>query len=174
MEFKSNYPHISLNMQGQAEITFIAPKSALADLEELKDKELLIKVEKYSKRRSLSQNAYMWVLLGEIAIKLNLSKDEVYKNYIKDYGLFEVVPIKNEAVDMFIRTWKGRGLGWVSEVLKPSKFDNYTNVIAYYGTSVYNSTDMKRIIEAIIEDCKELNISTMSLSDIMLLKNEND
>lgn len=174
MEFKTNYPHISLNLEGKAEITFIAPKSALADLETLKDKELLVKVETYSKKRSLSQNAYMWVLLGELAIKLNLSKEEVYKNYIKDYGLYEVVPIKNEAVEMFIKSWKSRGLGWISEILQPSKITNYTNVIAYYGTSIYQSKDMRRIIEAIIEDCKEFNISTMTLSDIMLLKNEND
>lgn len=174
MEFKSNYPHISLNLEGNAEITFVASKSVLADLETFKDKELLISVKTFSKRRSLSQNAYMWFLLGELAIKLHLPKEEVYKNYIKDYGLFEIIPIKDQAVEMFVKTWKSRGLGWVSEALKPSKIAEYTNVIVYYGTSIYQSKDMRRIIEAIIKDCKEFNISTMSLSDIMLLKNEND
>lgn len=175
MEFRAEpSPRISLTLDGRAEITFTTSKSAVYGLEELKDKELLVKVNSYSKRRSLSQNAYMWVLIGELANALKLSKDEVYRNYIKDYGIFEVIPIKKEAEDMFIKTWKSHGLGWVCEVLKESKLTGYDNLIAYYGSSVYTSEQMKNLLEAIIEDCKEQGINTMSISDIMLLRNEND
>ena len=175
MEFKSEAnPRISLTLDGRAEITFTTTRGAVYSVEELKDKELLVKVTSYSKRRSLSQNAYMWVLIGEIAAKLKTSKDDVYKNYIRDYGVFEVLPIKAEAVERFISIWAGRGLGWVCEVLRESKISGYINVIAYYGSSSYTSAELTRVIEAIIDDCKELGINTMSLADIMLLRNDND
>lgn len=175
MEFKAEpNPRVSLTLDGKAEITFITSKSAVFSLEELKDKDLLVKVTSYSKRRSLSQNAYMWVLIGELASKLKLSKDDVYRSYIRDYGNYEVLPIKNSAVGTFIRIWKTHGLGWVAEILKESKLAGYTNVIAYYGSSTYTSQDMSRLIEPIVRDCQEQGINTMSMSDIMLLRNEND
>ena len=88
MEFKAEAdPRVAIALDGTAEITFRAPRSALQGLEALKGKELIVKVASYSKRRSLSQNAYMWVLIGELSSKLGIPKEEVYRNYIKDYGL---------------------------------------------------------------------------------------
>lgn len=49
-------------------------------------------------------------------------------------------------------------MGWFCEIT-PSKIPNCTNVIAYYGSSVYDTDRMSRLINAAIEDCKELNIS---------------
>lgn len=175
MEIKAEAnPRISLTLDGRAEITFTTQRGAVYALEELKDKELLVKVSTYSKRRSLSQNAYMWVLIGELAAALKTGKDDVYKAYIRDYGVYEVLPIKAEAVDRFKSVWMARGVGWVCEELRESKIAGYKNIIAYYGSSSYNSAEMSRLIDAIIEDCKAQGINTMSLADIMLLRNEND
>ena len=175
MEFKAEAdPRVAIALDGTAEITFRAPRSALQGLEALKGKELIVKVASYSKRRSLSQNAYMWVLIGELSSKLGIPKEEVYRNYIKDYGLYEVLPIKKEAVPMFVANWNSHGLGWVCEPLKESKLSGYTNVIAYYGSSSYGSDTMRNLIEAILDDCKEQGIETIPLKDIMLLRNEND
>jgi len=175
MEFKSEAnPRILMTLDGRAEITFTTTRGAVYALEQLKEKELLVKVTTYSKRRSLSQNAYMWVMLGELAAALKLSKDEVYKSYIKDYGVYEVFPIKAEAVERFQKAWASRGLGWVCDILRDSKIEGYVNLIAYYGSSSYTSDEMSCLIDAIIEDCKAQGINTMSLADVMLLRNEND
>lgn len=175
MEFKANAnPVIRFTLDGKVEITFTTYKSALGSLETLKDKELNVKVTSFSKKRSLSQNAYMWVLLDELAKKLHLSKEEVYKNYIRDYGVFEILPIKNEAVERFIKNWSKNGIGWFVEDIGESKLQGYTKLMAYYGSSTYNSSDMSRVINAVVDECHEQGIDTMSLKDIMLLKNEND
>ena len=175
MEFKANEnPVIRFTLDGKVEITFTTYKSALNGLESLKDKELSVKVTSYSKKRSLSQNAYMWVLLDELAKKLHLSKEELYKKYIKDYGVFEILPIRNEAAERFKRNWSINGLGWFVEDIGESKLSGFTKLIAYYGSSTYNSNEMSRLVDAIVQDCQEQGISTMTLSDIMLLKNEND
>lgn len=175
MEFKADAnPQIRLTLDGKVEITFTTYKSALGGFENLKDKELNVKVTKFATKRSLSQNAYMWALLNQLGEKLGLSKDEVYKNYIKDYGVFEILPIKNEAVERFIRNWSKNGLGWFVVDIGDSKLQGYTKLMAFYGSSTYNSTEMSRVINAIIDGCQEQGINTMSLKDIMLLQNEND
>ena len=175
MEFKSDpNPRVAFTLDGKVEITFTTYKSALGGFESLKDKDLSVKVTSFSKKRSLSQNAYMWVLLNELAIKLNCSKEFIYRSYIKDYGVFEIIPIKNEAVERFKRNWSTNGIGWFVEDLGESKLNGFTKLIVYYGSSTYNSSELSRVINAIVEDCKEQGIDTMTLSEIMLLKNEND
>lgn len=175
MEFKAeSNPMIRYTIDGKLEITFTTYKSAIKGLEDFKDKELNIKVTKFSTKRSLSQNAYMWTLLNQLGEKLHLSKDEVYKKYIKDYGVFEILPIRNDAADRFKRNWSKNGLGWFVEDLGESKLSGFTKLIAYYGSSTYNSKEMSRVVDAIVNDCQEQGIDTMTLGDIMLLKNEND
>ena len=176
MEFKAeSNPRISLTLDGRAEITFTTKRGAVYAIEDLKNKELLVKVMPYSPKRSLSQNAYMWVLIGELSAKLHIGKDDIYKAYIRDYGSYEVLPIKADAVDRFIEVWSDRGLGWVCDKLdRPSKLNGYVNVMAFYGSSSYGSAEMSRLIDAVIEDCKEQGINTLELSEVMKLKNEND
>ena len=54
------------------------------------------------------------MLLDELGKKLQMSKEDVYKKYISDYGVFEIIPIKNEAVDRFVKSWCNNGLGIIS------------------------------------------------------------
>lgn len=175
MEFKSDAnPQVRLTLDGKVEITFTTYKSALNGFEKLKDKELNVKVTSFSQKRSLSQNAYMWTLLNQLGEKLNKSKDDVYRHYIRDFGVFEIIPIKNEAADRFKRNWSKNGLGWFVEDLGESKLKGFTKLIAYYGSSTYNSQEMSRLVDAIVQDCHDQGISAMTLKDIMLLQNEND
>lgn len=167
-------PRLSLSLDNQAEITFTAPKSLVKLFEELQDKPLTVTVKEYRQKRSLTQNSYLWVLLDKIAEKVNRSKEDIYKLYIKDFGVFEVIPVKNEAADRFIKLWQARGLGWVCEDLGESKLNGYTRLMAFYGSSTYNTKEMARLIDAVVNDCKDMGIQAMSLSDIMLLQNDND
>ena len=175
MEFKAeNKPRVAFLLDKRIEITFTTERANLSEFEAFGDKELLVKVQPYSKVRSLSQNAYMWVLMDELAKKLQITKEEVYKNFIKDYGVFEIIPIKNEAVERFIRLWGKKGIGWFVEDIGDSKLQGYTKLMAYYVSSAYNSIEMSRVINAVIDECEQQGINTMSLKDIMLLQNEND
>ena len=175
MEFKAeNKPRVAFLLDKRIEITFTTKAANLSEFENFGDKELLVKVQPFSKKRSLSQNAYMWVLLDELAKKLQTSKEQLYKIYIKDYGVFEILPIKNEAAVRFEHNWAKNGLGWFCDNLGESKLTGYTKLIAYYGTSVYNSAEMSRVVDAIVTDCQEQGINTMTMDDIMRLQNEND
>lgn len=172
IEFDATKPRIALTLDGRAEITFTAEKAVLPALEGLEG-ELTVSVGKRKRRRTLTQNAYLWVLIGKLAEKLGIGKSEVYRNHIRDCGSYEVVPIKAEAADRFERIWEGRGLGWACERID-SKLEGFVNIIAYYGSSTYDSKEMARLIDSVVRDCEEQGIQTMSVRDILLLENEND
>ena len=136
--------------------------------EQDKDKKFILK--EYKEKRSLDANAYCWVLLQKISDKLGSSKEEIYRRIIKQKGTFEILPIKNEAIDTFTNAWQEHGIGWITETMK-SKLDGYTNVIAYYGSSTYDTKQMAYFIDYIVEEAKELGIETMTPNELESLKN---
>lgn len=73
---------------------------------------LVFKIGKYREKRSLDSNAYAWVLMDRLAEKLNMTKEEIYKGYIKEIGgVSEVVCVKNEAVEKLCEGGDIMGLG---------------------------------------------------------------
>ena len=125
-----------------------------------------IEIKKHTEKRSLDANAYAWVLIGKLAKKLNIASKEIYREYIKDTGNYEILPIKTVAVERWKEIWSAKGIGWVCDELGASKFADYTNVRCYYGSSVYTSKEMAKMVEMIVRDCKEQGIETMSKAEI--------
>ena len=142
-----------------------------------KGKILSVEVKQYRQHRSLDSNAYLWILCQKIAeVVRSTTKEEVYKRAIRDVGQFEILPIRNDAVDSFIYRWgrkdKDKGLGWFAEVVGKSKLPGYTNVIAYFGSSCYNQQEMSILIDYIVVECKELDIETLPPAELARMKEE--
>lgn len=134
------------------------------------DKEYEVVIDKAKKRRSNDANAYYWQLIGQLSEKVGVSPREIYRTHIKDVGdNFEVVPIREDAVEAWINAWESRGLGWCSECIGESKMRNYMNVICYFGSSTYDTKQMSRLIDLCVTDCKEQGIETMTPQEIALM-----
>ncbi len=146
--------------------------SALTMVDELKCHEkLTLRFGKFKNKRSLDANAYCWTLIGKIAEKTNVPKDEVYRNAIRDIGgNYDIVCIKEEAADSLRSAWERNGIGWQTEVML-SKLDGCTNVLLYYGSSTYDVEQMSRLIENILQDCNALGIETKEEAEIRSLIN---
>lgn len=146
-------------------------RDATAFCDEMKDGKVYeADLKEHRKKRSLDANAYAWTLLGKLANKVGLPKEEVYREIIKDVGgNYEVLPIRNDAVDKWISNWSSKGIGWVCDILGESKLDGYTNVITYYGSSTYDSLQMSRLINLIQDECKQHGIEVMTPAELALL-----
>lgn len=125
----------------------------------------IFEIKKKKNKRSLNANGYAWKLCSEIANVLNITKEEVYKKVIKETGEFEVVPIKKEAVEMFVRGWTSKGIGWICDV-ESSKLKGYVNVVIYYGSSIYDTKQMSRLIDSLVQEAKMLGIVTLDELEI--------
>ena len=136
---------------------------AMAIVRKMKPKTYDLTVKEHRKKRSLDANAYAWVLIGKLADAMRLTPIEVYTNAIQSIGgNYEVIPIREEAVDKFTEAWKKQGLGWPCVDMGPSKIQGYKNLRAYYGSSTYDTRQMSLLIDALIQDCKALDIETLS------------
>ena len=168
LEFKSKKPDLMINsLTNEGIASFKIEPYVVKELEKLSDdKDYSIKISVASRKRTHTQNSYMWVLLGEISKKISLPVKEVYRDYIRDYGVYKALPIKNEAVNDFVEKWEKGGIGWLCEVSRDSKINGYSLVLAYFGSSTYTVEEMKNLIEPIVFDCNEMGINTEPLSKI--------
>ena len=128
---------------------------------------LSIEIKKYRKKRSLDANSYFWVLCGKLAAKTQQNKTDIYRHLIREIGdNYEILPIRNDAVETFINNWQGGRLGWVCDIVGTSKIAGYTNVCAYYGSSTYSSKQMSDLINSVIAECEEQGIQTETPEEI--------
>ena len=132
------------------------------------DKDKVFEIKEHKEKRSLNANSYCWVLLQKLADKLGTTKIELYKKYIREKGIFRTITIDNRAVDTFIHLWEEKGIGWICEV--SNKGNTSTDLIAYYGTSSYNTKQMAHYIDFVVDACKEQGIETLTPQEIENLK----
>lgn len=163
IDFRTNKPQLTLEI------------NELNDFKQLVDEmntleKLSIEIKPFRKRRSLDANAYFFVLADKLAEKLNITKVDVYRNAIREIGgVSETVCVKNEAVDKLCEAWSEKGIGWQTDTFS-SKIEGCTNVILYYGSSTYDTAQMSRLIDNIVQDCKAVGIETLTPNELAKLK----
>lgn len=176
MKIKSIYPELLYN-GARLIITFEKGENravgklyeSIGGIDPKKEYEVSVKPKK--RKRSLDANAYLWVLIGKLGEVLKKPDTEVYREYIKDNGVFEIIPIREDAVPRWTETWKRNGIGWVTDDLGECRnIKGYHNIKCYYGSSTYTTKEMARLIDAVVSDCKDQGIETMTPSEIERLK----
>ena len=136
------------------------------------DKTVEIEIKEHRSKRSKDANAYFWTLLNELSNALNEDKISLYREYMRNVGgNFQVVCIQNEAVDDLIKGWEHNGIGWLTDTAE-SRLQGCTNVLLYFGSSMFDTKQMSRLIDMIIADCKEQGIDTLTPEELARLKEE--
>lgn len=149
-----------------------AARRLIRDVSTKKLERLTVTVDKLKKPRSLDANAYCFALIDKIAAATGAPKEEIYREAIKDIGgVSDVVCVKNKAVESLCAGWQRTGIGWQTDTF-PSKIEGCTNVILYYGSSSYDTYQMSRLIDHIVQDCRTLGIETLTDKELTLLKGE--
>ena len=163
---------IQYTESGDAEIVLsVKGRVDISELKEIiaKGKRLDIEIKQHRAKRSLEANSYLWVLSQKIAEALHCTKEEVYKNAIRAVGQFEMLAMKEEAAETFIKVWNSRGLGWYAEEMD-SKLEGCKKIIAYYGSSCYDTKAMSVLIDYIVDDAKAIGVETLTPEEIEGLK----
>ena len=152
----------SLNRDGTQNITITVAADFSSDFDALKDDAVTVEIKRARKHRSLDSNAYAWVLIDRIAEKTGIKKSEVYRNAIREIGGVSTTGcFLTKAVPLLRESWEKHGLGWQVETMD-SKLDGCTNVILYYGSSVFSTEQMSRLIDSLVQDAEALGIPTVS------------
>lgn len=144
-------------------------RAAAAQISQQMEGSWTVEAKKQGKRRSLDANAYCWVLLDKLSAVLGRSKEALYRELVRDIGgNSQTVCVQDKAVDALREGWEHNGLGWPTETM-PSKLPGCTNVILYYGSSTYDTRQMSRLIDLIVNECQAQGIETKTPDELALM-----
>lgn len=136
-----------------------------------KDRLFDCEIKEHREKRSIDANNFYWMMCGKLAQAINEPPEEVYKRHIKDIGNYEVLCVQDKAVGDFTRRWCSNHLGRFVET-RDSKIFGCTTLLAYYGSSDFDKTQMSRLIDNCIQDCQAVGVETWPEDKVALLKEE--
>lgn len=130
-----------------------------------------------TKRRSLSANAYAWALMNQLAAKINRPVLDIYRDLIRDIGgSSAIITIAAPAAKSFKVGWEAKGDGWqvhkLDEMATPQ--GAFYTLQCWYGSSVFDTSQMHRLIDLIVQECQQQGIPTMTPEEISKLKGLTD
>lgn len=162
--------NLMLTLDGKQELT-LEVDEARALYDELKGKDLDIELKPHREKRSLDANAYAWVLVGKLADKTRQAPDDIYREAVRDVGgNYVVLPIRADAMEAWKRIWNAGKIGRMVEDLGESKLPGYVNTRNFYGSSEFDTAQMSRLIDLLIEEAKSLGIETKTPDEVERLK----
>lgn len=163
---KGKLAGITRNLDGSWNLTVTVCGDLRAIWNKFKDKDVDVGIKQWREKRSLDANAYLWVLIDKIAEAMHLDKAEVYRNSIRGIGgVSQVVCAQDFTVDALRQGWEMKGMGWQTDTM-PSKVPGCTNVVLYYGSSMFDTHQFSLLLDHVVQDAKALGIDTMTPREI--------
>lgn len=148
------------------------PPAARQFVFSMKQRTYTCEVKEQHKKRSLDANAYFWVLADKLAEATRIPKEDIYRHAIREIGgNSTTVCVRDRAAEKLCQGWEKNGLGWLAETF-PSKLPGCVNVTLYYGSSTYDTKQMSRLIDNIVQDCQAVGIETLTPDKLALLVEE--
>ena len=152
---------------GEWLVSFVTRENPGQIFDDLKDVPVRVEIKKAAKHRSLSANNYAWVLIDQIAEKTGYSVTEVYQNAIREIGgVSDYYGMKEEAYEGFCEIWTAGHLGRQVQIIPGSGKPGWINVRAWKGSSDFDSIQMARLIDSLIQEAEAQGIPTVPDKDV--------
>ena len=152
---------------GEWIVSFATRENPVSMYYRLKDHDITVNIKKACKPRSLDANRFAWVLIDKIAEATGIKTSEVYKNAIREIGgIANYYGVKEEAFEDFCAIWKGDHLGRQVAIIPGSTKEGWLRVKAWKGSSDFDSAQMARFIDSLIQDAEALGIPTIPDKDV--------
>lgn len=165
----------SIDMEGAWLMLKADSKDAAEFCESMKQgKPYVAEIKRYRPRRSLDANNLAWKLLGELSAVLRIPDVELYREYVKDVGgNYTIVPIREDLLEEWDHLWCEGHYGRMTvDMGECRNTPGYHNVKTYKGSSDYDTAQMSRLLDLIIEDCKQNGIDVLTERERSLLLEE--
>ena len=130
---------------------------------EKKDRKYVAEIKAYRNKRSLEANAYCWTLINKLAEAMCRNPVEIYREHVKEVGKFSQYLMSEEAYETFVTAWEQHHIGRFSAALGSSReHEGFVWVAAFLGSSDFDTKEMSRLIDNIIQDCKAVGVEHLS------------
>lgn len=129
-----------------------------------------LEVKEHREKRSLDANAYAWVLMDKLAAAIGSDKGDIYRKKVREIGPFKDFTLTKDEARTFRVAWEKIGEAWPTEQVDYAPDGERVVIRAYYGSSTYNTKQMSRLIDSIVDDCKAVGVETLTPDKLALLK----
>lgn len=120
------------------------------------DKLKIFDLSEHKEKRSLTQNAYAWKLINEIANKVNESKEKVHLDMLKHYSQTSKIMLRADIdIKGFIPYYELEGYADVKGV-------KYAAYKVFKPSHEMNTYEMSKYLSGIVQEAENLGIPTLS------------
>ncbi len=123
---------------------------------DLNDKNLLINVKQYRKKRSNEANKYFWKCVYTLAAGLKNDNWDQYLTELERYGKYTTMIILQDAYPDLQNMWRETK---ITGERRDKEGKMYYDVNCYYGSSSYDTEEFARLLDGVIEDIKDAGLS---------------
>lgn len=169
MKLQGKLADVSIDYKtNKKKLTFLINNN-ITSLEEIENVEVLdIEAKKHRNKRKLNCNAYLWLLLQEMADKLDTSKDELYIEMLGRYGVFTHIIVKEKAVNKFMEEYRlVKDLGEITV-----KGTTGHQLQCYFGSSTYDSKEFSVLLNGVVNEAKAIGIATLDELELQTMYDE--
>lgn len=134
------------------------------------DDDRVYDVVEHKEKRSLSQNAYYWVLIGKVADKHRISKSRLHNDMLRHYGqrmfiddkpVIVYLPDTEESENTAMESDTVH-LKQTSSVLEGNNGITYRAWVMLRGSHDYNTKEMTVLLDGLIQEAKQVDVETLT------------
>lgn len=129
-------------------------------------------LKEHRDKRSNAANNYLWQLLEKMADVLGSVKEDLYLEYVRKCGPFKDFTLTEDEAKTFRVAWSRLGTGWPTEQVDFTPDGERLIIRAYYGSSQYNTKQMSRLIDMVVQDAKEIGVETLPPDQLAAMKED--
>ncbi len=166
MEFKGKIVNVFQDvLSGKWNITMSMDNGAANDCYVFSDKEIDVKIKHHREKRSLDANAYYWCLLTKLAKVHGWANAEAHNRILRRYGQIERVD--GDLIAVYLPDTEKTETDVLNKIeyhLMPlpktiiAKGEVKRVYVMLRGSSTYNTEEMARLIQGLVQDCRESDI----------------
>lgn len=147
-------------------------------IDAIREKDLRISLTRWRQKRTLTANAYYWVLVGKIAEHVKASTDEVHNILLRRYGKLEIIdgatvtvmiPDTDEAEEKTLRSVDYH-IKPTSKTLTGNDGIRYRVYRMLRGSSDYDSKEFAALVDGAVAEAKHMGIETLPEEQLQQMK----
>ena len=166
MKFVARIKDIGHTFDGNPTITLESARMNMDEIIALSQfGRLGVEIKKYRKKRSIDANAYYWLLVGKIQKAIGGSSNYIHNMMLDRYG--ELARMEDGSLIPFCIRDDIDYMEFPYPHLKPTQktLSKGNKVYRWYyqikGSSEYDTSEMSRLIDGIVSECREMEIETL-------------
>lgn len=156
MEVSAIITSLCKKPDGSALVTIRVPAwqatdAGMEQLQKMQLHNLDVTIKRHRDKRSLNANALLWKCINSLAEVLRIPPEEIYMKALNDYGVQVILAVVPEAEQALRASFREViPLGW--HKINGQVMANFRCTV---GSSQYDTAQMSRLLDGVIEDCKE-------------------